>query len=94
MVLPCKDTEFCLARIDDKWDPRIMYFRNVTDIYQQFEEYVTNPRQTPLDYLYSDPASYLISDMLHSDKVIRDVLFHVDYEKSPSQNDLFNFVVV
>ena len=93
LVLPCKDTEFCLARIDGKWDPRIMYFRNVVDIYPTYKTYVTNPGPTNLDYLYSDPVNYLISDMLHRDKVIRDVLFHVDYEKSPSQNDLFNFVV-
>ena len=94
MLIPCKSSEFCLARDGGHWDTKVMYFSsNSSNLTTLFAMFAHNPAYTNIDYWFSRPVDFLIGELTAISKVIRDALFHVDYHYGDTPNEVFNFIL-
>lgn len=90
----CPGNKFYISRNRKAWSTKLLYFHSCKKIYEKFYNYVTNRKNVPIEQIYPDPATFLVSQVQNlACTEMDDILIHVDYVFSPRKNDLANFVL-
>jgi len=95
-MLNCSSGHMYFARHDSgRWSSSMMYFKNVPRIWEQYKEESEAKTTLKPEYIYLDPATYLLANWHDKEVIFKNLIIHADYkfEKEREASPVNDFIL-
>ena len=80
-MLACQPGHLYLARHETgRWDSAMMYFKDLPRIWEKYKKESQVKNALKPEYIYLDPATYLLANWHDKDVVFKNLIIHADYK--------------